>query len=68
MNADDTSASYVSLSSLSDEDAMRMNISPPQKSDCIEEVNTELSVYFGILYHLIEVLKDYDGFAEELSE
>ncbi|KAI5125053.1 hypothetical protein M0805_007476 [Coniferiporia weirii] len=54
------------LSSLSDADASRLNISPAEKQDCIEEVNTELSVYFGILYFLIEVLKDSDDFADEL--
>jgi hypothetical protein len=35
--------------------------------DLIEEVNTEISVYLGMLYHLIEVFKDHDGFADELS-
>lgn len=55
-------------SSLSDADAYRFNISAQDKQDCIEEVNTELSVYFGILYFLIEVLKDSDDFAEELSK
>ncbi|EJD01434.1 uncharacterized protein FOMMEDRAFT_126353 [Fomitiporia mediterranea MF3/22] len=54
------------LSSLSDGDCYRFNISPQDRQDCIEEVNTELSVYFGILYFLIEVLKDSDEFAEEL--
>lgn len=54
-------------SSLSDSDAMRFNISLSEKTDCMEEVNTELSVYLGMLYLLIEVLKDYDEFAEELS-
>lgn len=34
----------------------------------IEEVNTEISVYLGMLYHLIEVFKDHDGFADELSK
>ena len=31
-------------------------------------MNTELSVYFGILYFLLESLKGDDGFAEELSK
>ncbi|KAH8118350.1 hypothetical protein DFH11DRAFT_1540546 [Phellopilus nigrolimitatus] len=57
----------VELISLSDADAFRFSISPAEKQDCIEEVNTELSVYFGILYFLIEVLKDSDDFAEELK-
>ncbi|KAL5527397.1 hypothetical protein ACEPAG_6188 [Sanghuangporus baumii] len=54
------------LSSLSDADVFRLNISAQDKQDCIEEVNTELSVYFGIMYFLVEVLKDNDDFAEEL--
>ncbi|OCB91552.1 hypothetical protein A7U60_g1178 [Sanghuangporus baumii] len=54
------------LSSLSDADVFRLNISAQDKQDCIEEVNTELSVYFGIMYFLVEVLKDSDDFAEEL--
>lgn len=29
---------------------------------------TEVSVYLGMLYLMVEVLKDYDEFAEELSE
>lgn len=58
----------IPCSSLSDSDAFRFHISQQDKQDCVEEVNTELSVYFGILYFLIEVLKDSDGFAEELSK
>ena len=38
------------------------------KSDLIEEVLTEVSVYLGMLYHLIEVFKGHDDFADELSE
>ena len=38
-----------------------------EKADCIEEINTELSVYLGMLYHLVEILKGNDDFAEELS-
>ena len=38
------------------------------KSDLIEEVLTEVSVYLGMLYHLIEVFKGHDDFADELSK
>jgi len=55
-------------SGLSDQDAIRFNISLADKSDLLEEILTELSVYFGMLYHLIEVFKGHEDFAEELSQ
>jgi len=33
----------------------------------MEEVLTEISVYLGMLYHLVEVFKGQDDFADELS-
>jgi N1221-like protein len=33
----------------------------------MEEVLTEISVYLGMLYHLIEAFKGHDDFADELS-
>lgn len=33
----------------------------------MEEVTTELSVYLGMLYHMVEVFKGHDDFADELS-
>ncbi|EKM80457.1 hypothetical protein AGABI1DRAFT_120468 [Agaricus bisporus var. burnettii JB137-S8] len=54
------------LCGLSDQDAMRFNISQADKSDLLEEILTELSVYYGALYHLIEVFKGHEDFAEEL--
>jgi hypothetical protein len=57
----------VGASGLSDQDAMRFNISHADKSDLLEEILTELSVYYGTLYHLIEVFKGHEDFAEELS-
>ena len=53
---------------MSDSDVQRLGITPAEKQDCIEEVNTELSVYLGMLYLIIEVLKDTEDFADELSE
>lgn len=49
-------------------DTRHFNISAQDKADFLEEVNTELSVYFGMLYFLIEVFKGDDELAEELSE
>lgn len=54
------------LCGLSDQDAIRFNISLTDKSDLLEEILTELSVYLGMLYHLIEVFKGHEDFAEEL--
>lgn len=54
------------LSSLSDADAAHFNISAQDKADLLEEVNTEISVYLGMMYHLIEVFKGHDEFADEL--
>ncbi|EIW76163.1 N1221-domain-containing protein [Coniophora puteana RWD-64-598 SS2] len=54
------------LSSLSDADAARFHISPEEKADFLEEVITEISVLLGMLYHLIEIFKERDDFADEL--
>jgi hypothetical protein len=53
---------------LSDADAAHFHISTTEKADFIEEVTTEISVYLGMLYHLIEVFKGHDDFADELSK
>ena len=34
----------------------------------MEEVTTELSVYLAMLYHMVEVFKGQDDFADELSK
>jgi len=34
----------------------------------MEEIITEISVYLAMLYHLIEVFKGHDDFADELSK
>ena len=47
---------------------MHFNISVQEKADFMEEVTTELSVYLGMLYHMVEVLKGHDDFADELSK
>lgn len=46
---------------------MQLGISGADKTDLLEEVITEISVYFGMLYHLVEVFKGHDDFADELS-
>lgn len=47
---------------------MHFHITATEKADFIEEVLTEISVYLGMLYHLIEVFKGHDDFADELSK
>ncbi|TEB35348.1 hypothetical protein FA13DRAFT_1910340 [Coprinellus micaceus] len=54
------------LSNLSDQEAAHYYISAQDKSDLMEEVLTEISVYLGMLYHLIEIFKGHDDFADEL--
>lgn len=54
------------LCSLSDADAARFQITPTEKTDFIEEFTTEISVYLGMMYHIIEVFKERDDFPDEL--
>jgi hypothetical protein len=60
--------SYTLCSSLSEQDAAHFQISAQDRADILEEVTTELSVYLGMLYHIIEVFKGHDDFADELSK
>ncbi|KAG5654067.1 hypothetical protein H0H81_007793 [Sphagnurus paluster] len=60
------SAKHDLLCSLSDHDAAHFHISATEKADFVEEVLTEISVYLGMLYHLIEVFKGHEEFADEL--
>ncbi|CAK5262962.1 unnamed protein product [Mycena citricolor] len=54
------------LCGLSDADAEHIHISAAEKADFIEEAQTEISVYLGMLYHLVEIFKGHDDFADEL--
>lgn len=60
------SSKHDLLSSLSDADAYQYNITPAEKQEFVEEVNTELSVYLGMLYFLVEMFKGDEQFGEEL--
>ncbi|OSX60316.1 hypothetical protein POSPLADRAFT_1047779 [Postia placenta MAD-698-R-SB12] len=60
------SSKHDLLCSLSDADAERFSISSSEKADFMEEVTTELSVYLGMLYHMVEAFKGHDDFADEL--
>ncbi|KAF7313579.1 hypothetical protein HMN09_00514200 [Mycena chlorophos] len=60
------SSKHDLLCGLSDADAEQYHISAAEKADFIEEVTTEISVYLGMLYHLVEIFKGHDDFADEL--
>jgi hypothetical protein len=55
------------FSGLNDAELARFNITPEDKANLIEETNTEVSVFLGMMYHLIEVFKGHDDFADEIS-
>jgi len=55
-------------SNISDQQAAHLHVTIQERADLIEEVLTEVSVYLGMLYHLIEVFKGHDDFADELSQ
>ncbi len=42
-------------------------MTPTDKADLLEEIITEISVYFGMLYLLVEVFKGHSDYADELS-
>ncbi|PFH52639.1 hypothetical protein AMATHDRAFT_139711 [Amanita thiersii Skay4041] len=54
------------LCGLSDQDAAQLGVSATDKADLLEEIITEVSVYLGMLYHLVEVFKGHEDFADEL--
>ncbi|KAF7353029.1 Striatin-interacting protein 1 [Mycena venus] len=60
------SSKHDLLCGLSDAEAAHFHISASEKADFIEEVTTEISVYLGMLYHLVEIFKTHDDFADEL--
>ncbi|KAJ7283523.1 hypothetical protein C8J57DRAFT_1292804 [Mycena rebaudengoi] len=60
------SSKHDLLCGLSDGEAAHFHISATEKADFIEEVTTEISVYLGMLYHLVEIFKGHDDFADEL--
>ncbi|KAH7868803.1 uncharacterized protein C8R40DRAFT_1268994 [Lentinula edodes] len=60
------SSKHDLLISLSEADLAQLNISLNDRQDVVEEVLTEISVYFGMLYHLIEIFKGHEDFADEL--
>ncbi|KAG8960113.1 Factor arrest protein 11 [Tulasnella sp. 419] len=47
-------------------DTMQYNITAQEKAELLEEVNTEVSVYLGMLYFLVEIFREDEEFGEEL--
>lgn len=52
---------------MGDSEVARTRLPPEEREVFVEELITEISVYLGMLYHLIEALKGYEDFADELS-
>ncbi|CUA67731.1 Factor arrest protein 11 [Saccharomyces cerevisiae S288c] [Rhizoctonia solani] len=61
-----SSSKHDVLSNISESDTRHLGISQAEKQDFIEEVNTELSMYYAILYFMVEVMKGDEGFGDEL--
>ncbi|KAF7433326.1 Factor arrest protein 11 [Pleurotus ostreatus] len=60
------SSKYDLLCGIPDTDVDRYHLSVDERSDVMEELTTEIHVYLGLLYHIVEVLKGNDDFADEL--
>ncbi|KAH8830238.1 hypothetical protein DL96DRAFT_1592116 [Flagelloscypha sp. PMI_526] len=54
------------LCGLSEAQLESAQVTQEQRNDLMEEVTTEISVYFGMLYHFVEIFKGHDDFADEL--
>ncbi|ELU45442.1 DUF3402 domain-containing protein [Rhizoctonia solani AG-1 IA] len=63
-----SSSKHDVLSNISESDTRHLGISQAEKQDFIEEVNTELSMYYAILYFMVEVMKGDEDFGDELSD
>ncbi|KAG8721177.1 Factor arrest protein 11 [Ceratobasidium sp. 394] len=61
-----SSSKHDVLSNISESDTRHLGISQAEKQDFIEEVNTELSMYYAILYFMVEVMKGDEDFGDEL--
>ena len=54
--------------SISDADLQKLNVHPSSKQQWIDEVQAEISMCLGMLYPIVEVFRNDDEFAEELSK
>ena len=66
IESDCLSFSY-DFSNLTEQEMTHFNMTANDRQEFMEEVCTELSVYLGMLYFLLEVFKPDHEFGEELS-
>ena len=52
---------------LGEEDMARINLTQDERASILEFITTEISVYLGMIYHIVEVFKGHGDFADELS-
>ena len=53
--------------SIAEADLQRLNVHPSSRQQWIDEVQAEISMCLGMLYPIVEVFRNDDEFAEELS-
>ena len=53
--------------SITEADLQRLNVHPSSRQQWIDEVQAEISMCLGMLYPIVEVFRNDDEFAEELS-
>jgi hypothetical protein len=53
--------------SITEMDLQRLNVHPSSRQQWIDEVQAEISMCLGMLYPIVEVFRNDDEFAEELS-
>lgn len=53
--------------SITEADLQRLNVHPSSRQQWIDEVQAEISMCLGMLYPIMEVFRNDDEFAEELS-
>ena len=56
------------FSMLTDAELAHIHLTQEDRAEVLEEITTEISVYLGMLYHIVETFIGHDDFAEELSE
>lgn len=54
------------ISSLTDADLQRLGITEAEKQESLDDINTEVSFYCGMLYFLVQIFKGDEEFADEL--
>jgi hypothetical protein len=55
------------VSSLTDFDIQRFNITEAEKQESLDDINLEVSFYCGMLYFIVQIFKGDEEFGDELS-